>query len=144
MNALKQSLQREPAFPDGVPSWRSIAAPRKARRPDEPLLSEIRSKSHRPRRETTSLGQDSQQERFNDLIGRALWVLTRCLPHLHQAHGKGRHQAQQAHEALNTLQLAVFKTAATFQTLMILLDQPGMGIPLHSLPGISAGSILSR
>src|SRR5216683_2474576 len=55
-----------------------------------------------------------------------------CVP----PHGKRRQQTQQAHQAVNCLQLSFLNATAAFQTLVIVLDEPPILIPVHTLPGL--------
>ncbi len=91
---------------------------------------------HGRRRPATALGQHRQHHRINDLGSRTLWVFPRQRTHLQQAHGQRRQQTQQAHQAINALQLPFFNATAAFKALVIVLDQPAMPIPVHTLPGV--------
>jgi len=136
MSALKKGLQREPAFPDGSPARRAIMGAWKTSHPGVPPPSEIRAHRHRGRRVTRTLGQDRQHQRLNHRIRRALWVFTSQRTYLQQAHGKRGQQTQQTDQAINRGPLPVLNATSAFQTLMIILDQPPISIPVHPLPGL--------
>jgi hypothetical protein len=93
MSALKQGLQREPAFPDGSPARRTIMAACQIAtqacdlRPEGPHR-------HGRRRVTSALGQHCQHHRINDRRRRTLWFGTRAGTSLQQAHGKRRQQTR--------------------------------------------------
>ncbi len=123
MNALKKGLQREPAFPDGSPTGRTIMAACQIATQACDLRPEGTHR-HGGRRVSRTLGQDGKHQRLNDLVSRALWIFTRQRPYLQQAHGQRRQQTQQAHQAVNGLQLSFLYATAAFQTLVIVLDEP--------------------
>src|SRR5215469_6454961 len=104
--------------------------------PGVPLPSEIRAHRHGGRRLPTALGQDGKHQRLNDLVSRTLWIFTLQRTDLQQAYSQRRQQAQQAHQAVNRLQLPVLNATATFQALLIVLRQPAVPIPVHPLPGL--------
>ncbi len=94
MSALKQRLQREPAFPDGSPERRDHHGSVPDSHPGVRLPSEIRAHRHARRRPATTLSQDGKHQRLNDLMSRALWIFTRQRPYLHHAHGQRRQQTR--------------------------------------------------
>src|SRR6266516_4446272 len=133
MSALEKRLQREPAFPDGSPSWRTIMGARQI----APQACHFRPEGahrHGQRRPASALGQHGQHHRLNYLVSRALWVFPSAGTHLQQAHGQRGQQTQQAYQAINGLQWPLLNATPTFKALMIVLDQPLMPIPVHSLP----------
>src|SRR6266566_3728461 len=135
MNALKKRLQREPAFPDGSPSRRTIMGTSQIATQACHFCPEG-ADGHRGRRLTAALGQHGQHQRLNHLVSWALWVFTSAGSHLQQAYGKRGQQTQQADQAINALQLPFFNATPTFEALMIVLNQPPVLIPVHTLPGV--------
>src|SRR6266566_9477562 len=135
MNALKKGLQREPAFPDGSPARRTIMGTSQIATQACHFCPEG-ADGHRGRRLTAALGQHGQHQRLNHLVSWALWVFTSAGTHLHQAHGKRRQQTQQADQTVNALQLPLFNATPTFEALVIILDQPSVSIPVHTLPRV--------
>jgi len=91
---------------------------------------------HRGRRVSRALGYHRKHQRLNHLVSWALWFGTRVATDLQQAYGQRGQQTQQAYQAVNTLQLSLFNATPTFETLVIVLGQPTMPIPVHPLPGL--------
>src|SRR6266568_707769 len=135
VNAFKEGLQREPAFPNGSPSRRTIMGTSQIATQACHFRPEG-TQSHSSRQVTRALGQDRQHQRINDLVSRALGCLPSAGTHLQQAHSKRGQQTHQTDQAVNALQLPFFDATPTFETLVIVLDQPPMSIPLHTLPGL--------
>src|SRR5713101_2231959 len=71
MSALKKGLQREPAFPDGSPTGRTIMAACQIATQACDLRPEGTHR-HGGRRVSRTLGQDGKHQRLNDLVSRAL------------------------------------------------------------------------
>ena len=89
MNAFKEGLQREPAFPNGSPARRAIMGAWKT--------SHLRPEGayrHGQSRLTRALGQHGQRQRLNHLGSGALWVFTSAGTHLQQAHGQRGQQTR--------------------------------------------------
>src|SRR6266487_4099493 len=135
VNAFQECLQREPTFPNGSPSRRTIMRTSQIATQARDLHPEG-TDSHRSRRLSRALGHYRQQQRLNHLVSRALGLGTRIFTDLHQAYGKWGQQPQQADQPVNGLQLPFFNAAPTFEALMIVLHQPSMSIPLDPLPGL--------
>src|SRR5256714_9918859 len=133
MNALKKRLQREPAFPDGSPTRRTIMGACQIAT-QACHFRPKRTHRHGSRRVTRALGQHGQHQRLNHRIRGALWVFTSAGTHLQQAHGKRRQQTQQAHQAINRRPLTLLNATATFEALVIVLVQKASPIPVHALP----------
>jgi hypothetical protein len=93
MSTLKKGLQREPAFPDGSPSRRTIMAACQIAT-QACHFRPKRTHRHSSRRVTGALGQHGQHQRLNHRIGGALWVFTSAGTHLQQAHGQRGQQTR--------------------------------------------------
>jgi hypothetical protein len=136
MSALKQRLQREPAFPDGPPSevgpsWRRARYPPR-RATSVQKVARVMLAGDCPVRSAKT----ASESRVNDLMSWALWHFAGTGTHLQQAYSKRGQPAQQAHQAVNTLPLPFFEAASAFEALMIVLDQPTVPLPVHALPGL--------
>jgi hypothetical protein len=121
MSALKKGLQREPAFPDGSPTGRTIMAACQIATQARDLRPEGPHR-HGGRRVTRTLGQDGQHQRLNHLASRALGVEPRVSTDLHQAYGQRGQQPQRADQPVNGLQLPFFNATATLEAVMIVLN----------------------
>ncbi len=133
VNAFQERLQREPAFPNGSPTGRTIMGTRKTSHPGVRLLSEIRADSHRGRRVSRALCHHRQHQRLKHLVSWALGFGTRVSTDLQQAYGQRGQQTQQADQTVNGRPLPFFNATATFEALMIVFHQPPMSIPLDPL-----------
>src|SRR6266849_7089214 len=133
VNAFKKRLQRKPAFPDRPPSRRTIMGTSQIATQACYLRPEG-ADGHRGRRVSRALGHHRQHQRLNYLVSRALWLRTRERPDLQQAHRQRGQQSQQTDQTINGLQLPLLNTTATFEALMIVLNQPAMLIPVDPLP----------
>src|SRR3989454_2463989 len=118
VNAFKEGLQREPAFPNGSPSRRPIMGTSQIATQAGDFRPEG-ADGHRGRRLSRALGHHRQHQRLNHLVSRALWFGTRISTYLQQAYGKRGQQTQQAHQAINGLQLPLLNATATFEALVI-------------------------
>src|SRR6266700_1206658 len=135
VNAFQECLQREPTFPNGSPSRRTIMRTSQIATQARDLHPEG-TDSHRSRRLSRALGHYRQQQRLNHLVSRALGLGTRIFTDLHQAYGKWGQQPQQADQPVNALQLPFFHATPTFDALMIVLHEPALSIPRDPLPGL--------
>ena len=93
MSALKKGLQREPAFPDGSPSRRTIMGTSQIATHTCHLYPEG-AHGHAQRRPASVLSQYGQHQRLNHLGSRALWVFPSAGTHLQQAHRKSGQQTR--------------------------------------------------
>ena len=133
MHPFEQSLDIEPAFPQGFPARGTAAAPSQVASTAGDGIPTLLCGQGGGR----YLGQqrhDLHQVGRQDLAGQPLRRLPRHRSQLQQAHGRGRQQSQQATQGLITLQLAQLDAAAGFEALMIVLDDPARTIPVHALP----------
>jgi hypothetical protein len=94
VNALQERLQREPTFPDGSPSWRTIMGTSQIATQARDFHPEG-ADGHRSRRLSRALCHHRQHQRLNHLVSRALGFGTRIFTDLQQAYGKWRQQTQQ-------------------------------------------------
>src|SRR5260221_7458878 len=83
MNALKKGLQREPAFPDGSPTGRTIMAACQIATQACDLLPEGTHR-HGGRRVSRTLGQDGKNQRLNYMVSRAICFITCHIPYTQQ------------------------------------------------------------
>src|SRR5947209_5545997 len=138
MSALKKRLQAEPAFPDGSPSRRTIMAASQIATQARHLRPEG-AQGHGGRLAARALGQHRKRQRLNHLVSRAFWFFTSIGTQLQQSYSKRRQQTQQADQAINALQLPFLDATPAFETLVIVLDQPALAIPVHALPRLFEG-----
>lgn len=121
MDALKQSLQVNPAFPEGFPARRAIALAGQVASHACDLDPELAHR-HGKRRLAGASSYHSHRLWLAHFLCMTLWGRTREITPLHQAHGEGREQAQPADQAICTVHLAFLDAASGLQTLVILLD----------------------
>jgi hypothetical protein len=136
MNALKQRLDAKPAPPQGFPTGRTIAMAGQIAPHLGNGLPEG-SSGHQSGSLTSLYCHNDEKIRIEDLAGGTLRLSTRNISQLQQADGQWRQQAQQADQTGGARPLALFETASGFETLVIVLHDPAVLIPSHSL-GIPA------
>ena len=113
VNAFKERLQREPAFPNGSPSRRTIMGASQIATQACDLRPEG-AQRHGRRRVTSALGQDRQHQRLNDLRGWTFWVLPSQRTHLQQAHGQRGQQTRASGSGRQREALAVLQCDSRF------------------------------
>ncbi len=125
--AFQQGLQIQPTLPQRFPARRAI--PRTGEIPaqacdfaPEPGNGELL------RRKRSASSYESNGSWFKMLQSRRLRHQTRQITQLHQAHGHGRHEPQQAHEAVGSLHLTGLDGAARFEELVVLFTGISLGL----------------
>ena len=138
MNALQQGLDAKPALPQGFPTGRTIA-------PAGQIAAHLGnglpegSCGHARRHLTGLSGNNGEQVGIEHLASGTLRVSTCKVSQVQQTDCQRRQQAQQADQAGGGLHLALFETASSFETLVIVFHDPAVFIPPHPLPGLLEG-----
>ena len=135
MNALKQGLNAKPALPQSFPTRRAITTAGQIATHLGDGFPE-RLGRHLGGRLTSLRGHYGEYVSIQNLLSGSLRLPARQVAQLQQTNGQRRQEAQQAFQTVNRLNLALFEMAAGFETLMIVLYDPAMLIPIHSLPGL--------
>ena len=78
--------------------------------------------------------KDRKHQRLNHFVSRTLFS-SRAEPRTcNKRTASGDSKPEPPDQAVNRLQLPFFHATATFEALVIILDQPPMPIPVHTLP----------
>src|SRR5260370_29693276 len=133
MDAVEQSLNVEPPFPQGFPArWPVPFASQVAAIAGNSVPTALGGQLG-----SWHLGQggdDLHEVSRQDLARQLLGTLPSSRAQLQQPYRCGGQQTQQAAQALVALQLALLHPTARFQALMIVLDDPAGAIPRHAFP----------
>src|SRR6266550_4828670 len=135
VNAFNQSLNIEPAFPQGFPARRSIASPSLIASIASDLVPGLlgRQLGHR---HMGQRGNYLHHVRRQDQRGGSLRLLPSRGSQLQKSHGSRSQESEQAAQAFIVLQMPLLHPTAGFESLMVVLDSPATSIPVHPLPGL--------